>query len=242
MQLEICDSEFASSDSTLCRTLDSLMRPENKYYPEGHTFMRPWKSHDYPTGAVEEELIKCQKSVYVEQSDQLEFEYVSQNYRKKRFYYLQDSLASFEKKWSFYNLRKSKLQFYFSLFIQSGIFHELHKLRLLGDHHKRRSMTSEKIKRSYKVQVLDLSSSVQTVFILFGATTLLALLAFIIELGYSACNKKNILRLKRELAKVALGAKFAYHTFYKMGNFKAIQITMVRRISTSLLTNVGCCE
>jgi len=220
IQLNFCYWRTIPSNSTMCRTLIKLMKLPNKFYLDSQTYKRPWKSRDFPTGAVEEELIKCQKSVYAEQSNQLEFHYMSENYKKKRFYYLQESFASTQKKWGFYNLQNSKLPFYFSMFLQSGIFHELHKLKLLRDHHKRRSMTSEIIKRTHKPEILDLSSSVQTVFILFAAMSLLAKLAFVAEFCYSACNKKNFFLLKTELLKVAEGAKYAYHTFYKIGNFK----------------------
>jgi len=196
------------------------MAPSNRYYPAEHTYKRPWNSSEYPTGAVEEELVSCQKSVYMEQSDQLEFKYISENYKKKRFYYLQGKFPSIQRRWGFYNLQKSKIPFYFSMFLQSGIFHELHKLNLLGDHLKRRKMTSEIIKRTHKREVLDMNSSVQTVFILFSAMTLLAMLAFVAEFGYSGCNKYNILFLRNKLTKLVFGAKFACHAVYKIGYSK----------------------
>jgi len=160
---------------------------------------------------VEEELVNCQKSVYMERSDQLEFDYMSENYRKKRFYYFPERFTITQKKWGFYNLQKSKLPFYFSMFLQSGIFHELHKLKLSNNYLNRRSMTSEIIKRTHKREVLDLTSSVQTIFVLFAAMALLAKLVIAAEFGYTACNKYNIMRLKRKLAKLAVDAKFACH-------------------------------
>jgi len=213
LQSDLCILNFNLKQTSFCRALMNSMRVSNKYYPTGHANKRPWNSSDYPTGAVEGELIKCQKSVFMEKSHQLEFKYVSESFPKKRFYYLQqDRLTSTQKKWGFYNLQKSKLPFYFSMFLQSGIFHELHKLKLLGDHLKRRSMTSEIIKRTHKPEVLDMTSSVQTVFILYAAMILLAKLAFIAEFGYSTFNKHNILRLKMKLKKLAVGAKLPCHT------------------------------
>jgi len=215
LKLDSCDRKFFGRDSTFCRTLTNLMRHSNKYYPAEHTYKRPWKSSYYPTGAVEEELIKCEKSVYVEESDQLEFKYMSENCRNKRFYYLRDKFSITQKKWGFLNLQKSKLPFYFSMFLQSGIFHEMHKLELFSYHQKRRSITSEIIKRTHKREVLDMTTSVQTVFILFVVMILVANLAFIAEFGFYGCNMNNILFFKRELAKIALGAKFSYHAFKK---------------------------
>jgi len=215
-----CHYNFHPPDSSFCRSFNYLMSPSNRYYPAGHTYKRPWNSSDYPTGAVEEELINCKKLVYMERSDQLEFKYMSENYRKKRFYYLEDKLPTVVNNWGFYYMQKSKVPFYFSMFLQSGIFHELHKIKLWRDHLKRRSMTSEIIERTHKPDVLDMSSSVQTVFILFAAMTLLAKLSFVAELGYSACNKYNILFLKNKLRKLAFGAKFACYTLYQIVNSK----------------------
>jgi len=234
LQIERCGKKFFPPQSSLCRTLISLTRPSNKlhpsvpnykgpsnkFYPDAHTYKRPWNFRDYPTGAVEEELITCEKSVYMERSDQLEFMYISQNYRKKQFYYLQDGFTLTQKQWGFYNLQKSKIPFYFSMFLQSGIFHELHKLKLLQDQLKRRSMTSEIIRRTHKPKVLNLKSSMQTVFILFAAMTLLAKIAFVSEFVYSACNRNNFMRLKRKLAEIGYGAKFPFHKTYKLGRRK----------------------
>jgi len=234
LQIERCsDKTFFAPQSSMCRTLISLMRPSNRYYPAEHAYKRSWNSSKYPTGAVEEELVKCQKSVYVERSDQLELKYMSENYKKKRFYYLQERFDSTQKKWSFYNLQKSKLPFYFSMFLQSGIFHELHRMKLLRDHYNRQSMTSEINKRTYKPEILDLTSSVQTVFILFAAMALLAKVVFVAEFCYSNCN---ILFLKRELVKVTLGAKFAYHTLKSVENFqgKLFKLNFLRGWSVSL--------
>jgi len=207
-----CHYNFNPPDSSFCRSFNYLMSPSNKYYPAEHTYKRQWNSSDYPRGAVEEELINCKKLVYMERSDQLEFKYMSENYKKKRFYYLPEKLPTVVNRWGFYNLQKSKIPFYFSMFLQSGIFHELHKLKLLRDHLKRRPMTSEIIKRTHNPEVLNMNSSIQTVFILFSAMILLAKLALVAEFVYSACNNYNILRLRTKLTKLACGAKFACHT------------------------------
>jgi len=216
LQIVRCYTKHFPQNSTFCQTLIRLMRPSNKFYPQEHTYKRHWNYSEYPKGAVEEELINCQKSVYMEKSDQLEYHYMSENYRKKRFYYLQDRFDSTPKNWGFYNLQKSKLPFYFSILIHSGIFHELHKLKLFKDHHKRRSMTSEIIERTSNREVLDLNSSVQTVFILFATMTLLAKLAFVVEFCYSACNKESIFLWRIKLAKLLLDSKSVRFTLNKM--------------------------
>jgi len=194
MQINSCNQDWVFRERgwksyLLCGKLYKLMAASNKYYPPSHTYKRPWNSNEYARGAVEEELVKCQKSVYLEQSNQLEFEYISENYKKKRFYYLQDQILSRKSVWGFYNLQKSRIPFYFSMFLQSGIYYKRHKLKLLKDHHKRRNVTAEIINRTQRPEVLDLTSSIQTIFILFAVMSLLAKLAFAAELGYLAICK-----------------------------------------------------
>jgi len=205
MQSDLCYTNFIPPNSLLCRTLSNLMNTSNKYYPAAQTYKRFWNSSDYPRGAVEEELVKCQRSVYMERSNQLEFKYMSENYKSKRLYYLQDRFTSTQIKWGFYNLRKSKLPFYFSMFLQSGIYHELHKLKLFRDHQTRRS--SEIIDRTHKPDILDMTSSVQTIFILFLAMTVLAKFSFFLECSYFTYKTFSYLHYKRKITKLVVAVK-----------------------------------
>jgi len=75
------------------------------------------------------------------------------------------------------------------MILQSGIFHEMHKFKLLRDQLERRPLTSEIMKRTHKPEVFDMSTSVQTVFILFAAMTLLAKLFLLQNLCVSRVTK-----------------------------------------------------
>jgi len=207
IQMFDCYAEEIQNHS-VCRYVVNIMSPSNKHYPSGHLYKRPWKSINYLRGAVEEELTQCHKSVYLEQSNQLEFKYMSENYKKKRFYYLQDGYKSRLSVWSFNNLQKSRIHLLFWMFLQSGIFHHLHRMQLLIDHQKRRAVTSEIIKRTEIPQALDMSSSVQTIFILFASMILIAKLAFAAELGLVAFSKWNgkIKHKQRTLALITLAS------------------------------------
>jgi len=184
--------------SSLCHSLTNLLNPSYNHYPPDHSYKRPWKPNDYARGAVEEELVQCQKSVYLERSNQLEFKYMSENYKQKRFYYLKEGYSFKTYVWGFHNLQKSRLPFYFSLFLQSGVYHQLHKIQLFKDHQKRKYVTTEIIKRTEKPLVLDMKSSVQTIFILFLAMSCFAKLVYAAEHFYSAFPKclSNMKQLK----------------------------------------------
>jgi len=55
-------------NSTYCRRLSKLMDTSNKYYPAAHSHKRVWKASEYARGAVKEELIQFQKSIYLEEA------------------------------------------------------------------------------------------------------------------------------------------------------------------------------
>jgi len=87
---------------------------------------------------------------------------------------------------------QSRVPFYFSMFLQSGVYHELHKLKLFKDHQKRRSVTAEIRRRTEVPEILDMNSSIQTIFILFAGMSLLAKVVLAAELGYLAmCKRLN---------------------------------------------------
>jgi len=161
------------------------MGPANKHYPSPHLYRRPWNYSDYLRGTVEEELIQCKKSVYLEKNNQLEFQYMSENYPKKGFYYLKyGRYPSKVSAWGFHNLHKSRVPVLFSLYLQCGIYHELHKLNLLEDQLKRKSITTEIFQRNNERIILDMTSSVQTIFIVFCGMVILATLTLAFECRY----------------------------------------------------------
>jgi len=158
-QVEICSrSDYKAQTSGFCRTFQRFMSPSNSHNPSVHSYKRPWKSSDYPCGAVEEELILCGKSVFLDKNNQLEFQYMMENYKNKQFYYFQGGYLLKNTIWSFLNLQKSRLPFYFSMILQTGVYHQLYKIQLLKDHLKRRYVTAEIIHRTQKPEVLDMTS------------------------------------------------------------------------------------
>jgi len=161
------------------------MGRSNKYYPSPHLYRRQWISSEYARGAVEEELVQSKKSVYLEKSNQLEFKYMSESYPKNKFYYLKDGYRSKVSVWGFHNHHKSRVPFIFSLFLQSEIYHQRHKINLHRDHLKRRTVTNEILERNQLQNILDITSSIQTVFILFCGMILVAVFALSVEYSYS---------------------------------------------------------
>jgi len=85
----------------------------------------------------------------------------------------------------FHNMyNKSPVPFLFSEFVQSGIYHQRQMLSLVREQLKRKSLTTEILKRTHKKEFLDMNFSIQTVFIVYGAMICLAYLGFAAEKCY----------------------------------------------------------
>jgi len=182
-------------DTYLCKTLLKIMSVANKHFITGHKFRRNWTSNNYLLGSVEEELVQCRKSVYIERSDQLEFQYISQRYPKRKFYYFENDLASRVNVWRFLAMRRSRILPLFTLVLQSGVCSHLHKMQTLRGQLNRREITRETIKNQIQPFVFNLNSSVQTVFIVFCSMVLLATTSGLIVEAFGSWEIKWLHRL-----------------------------------------------
>jgi len=121
--------------------------------------------------AVELELIKCQKSVFVGLKEDVmaEYDYLKSNYERKNFCVAQDFIHVY-KHWSFDSYGNSKVPFYFHQLVASGIMEEL---KVLAKHKTQcqRAKGTKFLKKH--LDLVDwiptaINTSLQTVFILYG--------------------------------------------------------------------------
>jgi len=106
---------------------------------------------------------------------------MSDNYPKSEFDYLEDEYKSQPSSCGFHNMYNSRSPFLFKMFFQSGIYHQRYRMQLFKDHLNRKHMTSEILLRNSKRQILDLTSSIQTAFILYCAMTMVAIFGMVLE-------------------------------------------------------------
>jgi len=168
-----------------CKLPLRIMSPRNKHFPSvpGSELLR--NSTNYARSAIEEELVQCKKSIYLESSKQFEFKYMADNYPKKKFYYLKDGFRSTPHLWGFRSMSKSKIPGIFQSFLQSGIYYELHKIQIFKENLRRKAVTVDILERHTKPNLLDMSSSIQTVFILFCVNICLANTVLLAEIWYT---------------------------------------------------------
>jgi len=212
--LELCKPEKTPTFSH-CRTLLKLMTSSFRHNPSAHEHKRPWKDSEYAREVVEEELANCEKSIYLERSDQLEFKYMSNHYPKKKFYYLKEGFASRFEVWVFENMQRLRIPALFGYMLESGIYHQLHKLSIVKQQLKRIRVTDEILNRINKPITLDMTSSVQTVFIIYSAMALLAIISFLSEVLRGNFSKRKLLILVKKSWKVCnqFSYKFCHPNF-----------------------------
>jgi len=186
----------------------------NPNYIARHPFKRPWPSQKYVKFAVEEELIQCKKSLYLEKNTESEFQYLSQIYPEKGFYYLKGDIPEKRSGWTFTNLEYSRIPALFAKYIESGIYVQMHFNQVFKENLKRKQY-SRQIKAMYeKRTLLDMNSSVQTVFILLSALLSLSLVFFAAEY-YLYFRVRLNYRVVVVVAQVARKICFCIHSCIK---------------------------
>jgi len=167
--------------------------PVNRHYPIKPLFKIP-KDLPYTKTEIENELIQCGKSAYLEVLSEGEFKYLSENYPEKRFYYLKDLIPSWWVGYQLERLENSKTYIVLKLALDSGGFVHFIKNNLI----LQRLRTSTKlIKNHAKVSfIMNMESQIQTVFVLAFSMLLGATGAFLVE------YKLGVVRIRHYLMKI----------------------------------------
>lgn len=151
--------------------------------------------------ANERELVKCEKSVYIAESDDIttELSLFSEKYawKKKRFVSGKDLLGPEWRTWSFERAGRNKIPQYFKFMLTSGIFN-----RLEVEITARMVIGRQPVLRSPKdhwlrgIDPQAVNSGLITLFILCGGVVLAASLSFLVEFRW------QIIVLVQEMVKV----------------------------------------
>jgi len=173
-ELWLCLQNQIGKASHFCSVVLTLLSPYNRVYAKHPKVKRSWEKEVYARAAVEDEMIQCRKSVYLEISDEKQFDYLTGNYPKLGFYYLKDKIDPPSLGWTFAVLENTNLIKTFKRFIQSGVYVYLHKkLRLLKS--LRQRMVTLEIQGFHKKEVtVGMTSSIQTIFILHSILIVLS--------------------------------------------------------------------
>jgi hypothetical protein len=125
----------------------------------------------YPAVAIEKELIACERSILMGDTEELHYElsYLKVNYPKKGFYLSKETFEtgwSTPVIWSFSNMGMSRIPMYFQFLIEAGIHNALMGLRK-DKHYLIRRAGSKYVHESLtEAERIVMEGSIQTIFII----------------------------------------------------------------------------
>jgi len=162
-----------------CSYRVGVLMPVNRHYPLRPSLSIPIDNF-YAKTAIENELIQCGKSAYMERKGEGEFKYLSANYPQKSFYYLKDSIDGL---WVGFNLERMTNSETYKVMVrllESGYLMRMIFLQTDRDLPRRINATNL-IKKHDRTFVMNMESQINTVFILAFAMLLVATMAFVSE-------------------------------------------------------------
>jgi hypothetical protein len=147
--------------------------PRNRFYPKDPQISdsKIAKIQLYSATAIENELVACERSIFLGESKALnhELSYLKINYPRKYFYISNDTLETGWSKpivWMFMNSGSSKVPRYFKMLSEAGIRDVLLGLRKEKYYLKRRSGTQFVQEGMLRGKSIGMSGSIQTIFII----------------------------------------------------------------------------
>jgi hypothetical protein len=155
----------------------------------------------YMDSAIEKELITCDKSIFLADSNEIrtELHYLKRNYPEIKFYVSNDTMEQGVKRkkvWTFENPGTFLVPYYLKALLQAGIRDAVLSIQAHKTYLQRREGT-KLIKEAVISPTVDMEGPTQTIFIILAAITSLAGLQFVFELLY--CNRKIICMFFRHL-------------------------------------------
>jgi len=148
--------------------------------------------------AIEKELIKCEKSVYLASQHAIDTDmsYLQTNYDRIRFYRInQDLIDPSFSTWMCTYHKSSKVPKLLRGLFESGIIAKLNYFETYTKTLLRRRGTAILTLRKLRVEPIKLSDSIHTVFILYGALIFVSALGLLLELCIRALQRKIVLNI-----------------------------------------------
>jgi hypothetical protein len=175
-------------DLMSAKLIVAFFSPTNRHYPNDPKFNNPddEKIPYYLDAAVENELVRCKKSVFIGEKEDLRYEllYLKTNYPRAGFYMSSDTLEKIGLKpniWSFSDFGNSKVPYFFKQLIEAGVRQFIVSLRKQTYYLKRRQGTALVQLAESKQAPQGLKGSIQTIFFIWIAFCLVSSAAFVCE-------------------------------------------------------------
>jgi hypothetical protein len=197
------DENFLKFQSVSAYYTHEFFSHRFRHYPKHPNFTASGDGEipHYMDSAIEKELIECEKSVLLSDSNEIrtELHYLKQNYPEIRFYVSNDTMEQGGKRrtiWNFENPGTSIVPYYLQALLQAGVRDAVLSIQAHKTYLQRRQGT-KLIKEMAVSPTVDMNGPTQTIFIILAAICSLAGLQFVLELIY--CNRMAIYMFFRHL-------------------------------------------
>jgi hypothetical protein len=190
------DERFNIFHRAYAHYVTEFFSPRYRPYPKNPEFKysNNREIQHFMYAAIEKELISCEKSIFLADSNELrtELAYLKQNYPQIKFYVGNETMELGLKRklvWNFENQGSSRVPYYLKLLLQAGIRDAVLSIQSHRKYVQRRIGT-QLIQMEISPTLVDMKGPTQTIFIILAAITSLAALLFQLELMYY--NRKTI--------------------------------------------------
>jgi hypothetical protein len=202
----------------------NFISPKHRHYPREPTFPSSKNVFDqYMAAAVEKEIVACGKSIFIAESNELQAElrYLQRNYLERKFYVGNGTIEQGTRRklyWNYQHYGNPVLAQYLKFLLQAGIRTHISTIQSHKTYLERRIGTRIIKEKEPPAMGMDMTGSIQTIFIILSASLVLASFVFIFEF---ICHRRNIIYMILVEFFIILAFKFR-RDFIKLLRFKLV--------------------
>jgi hypothetical protein len=201
-----------------------FISPKHRHYPREPKFSNSKNVFidQYMAAAVEKEIVACGRSIFIAESNELQAElrYLQRNYPERTFYVGNGTIEQGTRRKLFWNYHHKNpvLAHYVMLLLQAGIRTHILSIQSHKTYLERRIGTKIIKEKEPTAMGMDMSGSIQTIFIILSASLVLASFVFIFEFIF---HRRNIIYMILVEFFVILAFKFR-RNFIRLFRFKLV--------------------
>jgi hypothetical protein len=186
-----------------------FMSPKHRHYPKEPKFPKNVFIDHYRAAAVEKEIVGCGRSIFIAESNELQAElrYLQQNYPGKNFYLGNGTIEQGTRRklyWNYRDFGNPVMAEYLKRLVQAGIRTHISTIQSHKIYLERRVGTQIIKAEGPPAMGMDMSGSIQTIFIILSANFVLASFVFLFEF---MCHRRKIIYMIFEQFFIILAVK-----------------------------------
>jgi hypothetical protein len=186
-----------------------FISPKHRHYPREPKFPKNVFIDHYRAAAVEKEIVGCGKSIFIAESNELQAElrYLQRNYPGRNFYIGNDTIEQGTRRklyWDYNYFGNPVMAKYLKRLVQTDIRTHILTIQSHKTYLERRVGTKIIKADERPAMGMDMSGSIQTIFIILSAKFVLASFVFLFEF---MCHRRKIISMIFEQFFIILAVK-----------------------------------